>query len=336
VPVALAMFASHNIALMNSFYQEYALFLFLPVALLALMALDSAAGRIALMVAALVCGTAKLQFFYVPALVVAVLVYLRYAYRQRLDAGLLAALAAIQIVCVVPLARYSEFTAANRHHATFFGSYVVMTVAELDAAGVSPEGRACIGVDAWGNRLTDAHATDITGGHRSCVAKEALPLRRVLAPYVANPGLLFRLLQAVTPNHYASAYFHVSPANPYLRSSRTDGSYGLGSALIALSNARDAWFLHGGFLATALAGLALPFALRRRVAPGIAASALFLVAFAASQVVVCVLGEGLRDLGRHLSAAQHAMDLLAVICVVALVGAIRRSAQPSAAAPLPR
>jgi hypothetical protein len=301
------------------------------------MSLDLARWRIALMLGALACGLAKPQFFYVPLLVAGVLWYQRVAYRRRLDGGLLGALLLIQAVCVIPLLRHSEYAAANRYHATFLGAYLAMTEAEIDALGLTPEERACIGVDAWGNRLVDATATQITSGHRSCVTREALPLARVVGPYLANPALLVRLLRNVSPDHFSSAYFHVSRDNPYLTSIRADGRLGAGAVLQRMSSVRDQWFLHGGFLLTAVLGLALPLGPRRRVPEGVAAVSLLLVAFASSQVVVCILGEGVRDLGRHLSAAQYAMDLLlAVVAIQAaclVVARARVPPSPSAARP---
>ena len=313
---ALAIFAAHNIALMNSFYQEYAFFLLLPVMLVALMSLEAPRWRVALVMAALMCGLAKIQFFYVPVLVVGALAYLRVACKHRLDAGLVGALLLVQAVCVTPLLRYSEYTATNRYNATFYGSYVVMTDAEIDSLGLTAEQRACIGVDAWGNRADDATAAQITAGHKTCITKEALPLGRVITPYVANPSLLFRLLTTISPEHYSSSYFHVSRGNRYLTSIRHDGEFGTGKALIAVSSVRDLWFLHGGFLLTAVLGLALPLVFRRQIPAGVAAVSLLLLVFALSQVVVCILGEGIRDLGRHLSAAQYAMDLLLVTCSI--------------------
>lgn len=55
---------------------------------------------------------------------------------------------------------------------------------------------------------------------------------------------------------------------------------------------------------------------------------LFLNAFVYSQIVISLLGEGLRDLSKHLIAAQLALDLLVVVTVVnvaaLVVAAMRR------------
>ncbi len=316
VLLALAIFGAHNIALMNTFYQEYALFLFLPVALLAVTLPRGFASSAIMCGAALMCGGAKLQFFYIPTLLFAVLLLLRVTHGQRLEGRLLTTLLLIQLLCLQPITHTTEYIALNRYHATYFGSYLVMTEAELDRAGVPPEERRCIGVDAWGNRLNDIGLTGITGGHVSCVDKGLLPLERVLLPWALDPMLLARLLSTISPRHFASDYFHVSHEHPYLRSIRADGSFGAGALLVGLSSWRDRWFLNGGFVATALLGIVLPCVFRRKVPVGVAGGSLLLGMFAASQLVVVVLGEGVRDLGRHLSAAQYAMDLLAVYCAI--------------------
>lgn len=42
--------------------------------------------------------------------------------------------------------------------------------------------------------------------------------------------------------------------------------------------------------------------------------------FAASQIVVSLLGEGVRDLGKHLAAGQYALDLaIAMLATLAIV-----------------
>jgi hypothetical protein len=68
------------------------------------------------------------------------------------------------------------------------------------------------------------------------------------------------------------------------------------------------------------AGLLLPFLNPRRgLSVETRAATLLLALFVPSQIVVSLLGEGVRDLSKHLAAAQLCLDLLWVLLVLQLL-----------------
>ena len=55
-----------------------------------------------------------------------------------------------------------------------------------------------------------------------------------------------------------------------------------------------------------------------------------LALLALSQVPVTLLGEGVRDLSKHLAGAQYAVDLMLVLLVAQGAAAVARRARPQA------
>lgn len=311
---ALALFAAHNVAFTNALYMEFAFVLFLPVLVLGLLRMDTRWGQVALVLGAVMCGAAKAQFFYLPALLGIALAWTAVRTRQRPGWVIVVGLALAQVLALVPLAR-SGYTQINYHHATQLGSYLAMSPAQR--AAYAPDGsiERCVGIDAWGNRLAGLDAVRLEPGHESCLGEVTLGARDVLAPYLHHPGLLPGLWLGTAPTHFTVDYFHLDQEGRYIVPVDGD-AYGPGQLLVSLSAARDRligpWVALVLIAAASLAGAGGV----GRLPPGLATALLFLAALAASQLLVSLVGEGVRDLSRHWAGAQLAIDLLAV-CLVA-------------------
>ena len=311
---ALVIFSAHNIAFLNSLYMEYAYILFLPLLVLGALKPDSCSGRICLILGAAMCGAAKAQYFYLPVLLLGVLLVAARRMRWRYNWFLVIGLLSAQLLALVPLA-HSDYTQVNYHHATELGSYLVMQPEQRRAFGLSPEHDACIGVDAWGNRLASANAVHFERGVKSCYGHTHLTPLDVIRPYLQYPTLLPRLWWVSSGVHFTVDYFHLDPKYRYIEP--VDGiSYHWGQWLVELSRLRDALIQPN--LALATLTLALVLAWRRPFQSGVTfgPALTFLAIFALSQLIVSLVGEGIRDLSRHWAGAQYALDLLLVLLVV--------------------
>ena len=314
-------FMAHNIGMAQSFYAEYACLIALPLLLLGLLASRRAVRMVGLGLGALVCGLAKVQYFYVPLL--ALLCVWAGARWQRMlpDKGLLKLLLAVQVLCLVPLL-IGKNASLNAYHGVYLGSYMVLTPGQLDGLGVPAERRDCIGVDAWGNALSGPGGTQVQHTDRDCYpVTPKLGKGDVLRPYLHYPLTLWRLARFALPSHFTVQYFHVFPGNFYLH--RHDGgAQPVTDLLLRMSAQRDRIVtpLAPLFL---LAALALFAASRSRQAGRLrplAVGSLLLALLVVSQVIIVMLGEGVRDMSKHLWAAQLALDMLVLLVAVQGLG----------------
>lgn len=316
VATALILFFAHNVAVLNSFYNEFAFFLFLPLILFAVLGeeQDCRRRRVILCIGALFCGAAKIQFFYVPALLWAVFAFFDWRAERPFDKKLACGLMLVQLLSMSPVVG-NRFRDLNYYHSTYLGSYMVLEPAEREALGLNEEQIACIGVDAWGVRLSAPDAVTITSGPESCFKPGEQTLLTVLKPYLEIPQVAWRMWSTATRPHFTVEYFHLDKSGRYLVPTKGK-SFGLGTVLVRLSQWRDEVITRPVMLVVIAAGLLLPFIALAGRRGSLAAFSVFLALFALSQIAVSIVGEGVRDLSHHLSAAQYAVDLLVLVCAV--------------------
>ncbi len=316
-----AFFMAHNIGMAQSFYAEYAFLIALPLLLVGVLASRRTVRLVCLGLGALVCGLAKVQYFYLPLLAL-VCVWAASRWQRAVpDRALLKLLFAVQVVCLVPLL-IGKNAGLNAYHGVYLGSYMVLTPAQLDGLGVPADRRACIGVDAWGNALSGPGGTQVQHTEHSCYpVTPKLGKGDVLRPYLHYPQVLWRLASYALPSHFTVQYFHVFPGNFYLK--RQEGAaQPVTDVLLRMTEARERTItpLAPLFL---LGALVLFAASRSRHAGGLrqlAAGGLLLGLFVVSQLIIVLLGEGVRDLSKHLWAAQLALDMLVVLTVLQCLG----------------
>jgi hypothetical protein len=210
-----------------------------------------------------------------------------------------------QAVAAVPMTN-NKFQQLNYYHSMYFGSYMAASDETLAKIGLTEQDRACVGVDAFGNAYRGLADDTFEPGHDTCFADRTLSLHDVLRPYLLEPSIFFKMMVAALPVHGSVAYFHVDRSLPYLYSLDDNGS--LSNALAKADSVREAvpaW--------ASAAICVLVCLIATSLFPATTSAALFLSLFVFSQVVVCLLGEGVRDLSRHLSGAQYAVDMLLVM-----------------------
>ncbi|MGE8320288.1 MAG: hypothetical protein ACN6O3_16175 [Comamonas sp.] len=324
-------FMAHNIGMAQSLYAEYVFLFGLPLVLVGLLARSRRARLACLVIGTLVCGLAKVQYFYVPALVLACVWGAGRWQRMVPDKQLLRRLLLVQVLCLVPLLM-GKHAALNAYHGVYLGSYMVLSPAQLDVIGVPADLRSCIGVDAWGHELSGPGGTQVRHVDRLCRPKILkLSKRDVVWPYLRFPETFLHLLQYALPYHFTVHYFHVYPDRLYLE--RLDGgTQPVTSLLVRMTELRER-------LVTPLAPLFLLgslvfFALSRRAGDGLrrlALAGLVLGLFMVTQVVIALLGEGVRDLSKHLWGAQLGLDMLVVLTALQCLGWLwRRRGEPAA------
>jgi hypothetical protein len=299
----------HHAGFFHSFYQEQALFLAFVLGLAAHFSEWRHRGAL-IVVATMWAANAKPQYFYLPALVL--LGYWLYARMAGLSRSrsLVAALGLAQMLALVPLAQYTS-REVNYYHSLYFGSLMLS-----DHAFVARQPE-CVGTDVWGWRYKLAQDEVEPIGRRDCLgAVGALSLADVLKPYWQTPSLAPRILTVALDRHSTVNYFHVR-RDVHIQVRAADASEApTNAALQALTRIREA-VLSRHLLLWLVLGAVLPWIARRdpRTLPfQIAIS--WLSCFAASQLVVAVLGEGFRDLSKHWVAAQFSADLMFVLAVL--------------------
>jgi hypothetical protein len=318
---ALAFFYSHNVAFLNSLYGEHAFVAGIAI-FLAGMVEPRRILRIVLAGAGLLlAASAKPQFFYLPALLFVCLLGLSLLRRERPDGAFLATLLCVQAVSLLPLVNAST-KEVNYYHSLYLGSYKVMTAEERKSANIPPATLECIGVDWWHWKTVGPRTIDVAPAPRPCpVPPDPFTLSQVLSPYLHNPLLLIRLAAWSLPDQFTVDYFEVLRTTTYFRPSN-GRNYHNGSVLFAASKLRDAtvtriWFVI--VLAGSVIAL-LPFHQRLEIR----VLTLFLALAVPTQIAMCLLGEGVRDLCRHLAGAQLCLDVLSMICLLQLVNYLVR------------
>lgn len=291
----------HTLAFLGSFYGE-ALFIALLPAVLALLPVrkEGWLQAVVLFVIVTACATAKAQLFYLPGMMLIWrLLYLRHLparstsdsyHHPRRNSPVMLALILAQLMALLPIAA-GDYARINAHNSLYFGS-LIASPASASMAGHEP---ACIGIDYWGNRITALDDLQPIPGP-PCQPASSPTLVSALKPYLSEPLLLVRVMRTALPAHARFDYFHLHQDTRYVQPPDNAIARGLGQVERLRNFMLDGFAL---FITLALI-LAASFVLPRNQAMCLS----FCVALALSQIVIAILGEGVRDLGRHLLPAQ--------------------------------
>ena len=304
---AAILLAPHNSAIFKSFYPES----FFAIGLMALVAgiysYKENDRPILIIMGSVLCGLSKVQFFYIPAMAVVVLIFLNGKNNFQGIKKYIYVLMLIQAACFLPLAN-NKYSQINYYHALYLGPYVVMSDPELDEANLSEEKRLCIGVDAWGNKLTGQGGSVIQSNHKTCVDEESGSIWKIFATYIKFPSVFARMVAYSAETHFTTKYFHVDKNYLYQVSTANLGSVPI--ALQKISNAREffpPWSILIFFLPIVFA---ISIVKKGKARLGLSCFFLLLIIF--TQLIISLLGEGVRDLSKHLYGAQFSIDLIMV------------------------
>ena len=315
---SVSFFYSHNIAMLNSLYSEFIFMLALPLLVLGLISLQKTEGsgsaHILILLSGFFMGMAKTQYFYIPTLIALTFLLLAWIDKRKINYVFATVLLIIQIVCFIPLKK-NDFVQLNYYHSLYFGSYTVLSEPELSALELSLESRLCIGTDAWGNKMSGAKGEKVEGGKKTCYKNQEFQIFDVLRPYILFPFTLVKMIRYSEAHWGTVQYFHVYPDSYYLKSlPRPMTSENI---LVRLSLIRDGIF--NGFILIVMAVLGVASVFWHRIDSFVRYASFFLGAFFLSQLLVSIVGEGMRDLGKHMWAAQFSMDLMLALWLAMLV-----------------
>ncbi len=312
--MALAFFYAHNIEFINSFYFEHAFVVGMAIFVGGVFEPNRTPRNVLIIAGLLLACASKPQFFYLPCMYLVILIVAERRQRRRPDWIAVAGLMAVQVISCLPLGM-SSTTNLNRYHALYFGAYKLLSADQLRALGVREKDLECVGVDAWGWKMAGSRSTDISQGPKSCDQRFQFSARDLLRPYLKYPTLIFRLAAWALPDHFTVHYFQLGPGSRYIRPSN-GVSFRSGWTLIHASDVREQivtrlWWL---FLLLAAAVVFLPGALSMNAR----AVLFFLVLAVPTQIVISILGEGVRDLSKHLAGAQLCLDFAVMFTLLRL------------------
>ena len=326
---SVSFFYSHNIAILNSLYGEYVFMLALPLFILGIVSLQQACswekGYLLILLGGFFMGMAKTQYFYIPFLIGLTFLLIAWVEREKINYKFFLALLIIQIICFIPLKK-NDFAQLNYYHSLYFGSYIVLDEVELSALELPAESRLCIGIDAWGNKMSGARGEKVEGGGKTCYENQKLKISDVLRPYIVFPLTFVKILRYSEAHWGTVQYFHVYPGGYYLRS--TLGQVDSNNILVRLSRMRNG--ILSGFILIMMAIGGIVSIFWRKIDGFVRYASFFLGALFLSQLLVSILGEGVRDLGKHMWAAQFSMDVMVALWLVWLV---KKAFQRTAAKP---
>lgn len=326
--------AAHNSAFLTSFYGEFAFIVAAPWLLVALLMPPSRWRSVLLFASVAVASLAKAQNVLLPALILGMwgmgaLVSIRWRSRAASAEGAdmrrsvmgfravdIAGLLAAQMMALVMVAK-GDYGHYNAHHAAFLGAYYYVSPGDIRAQGLVPPPTECIGVDRWGNRLSTASDLVPDSAPPACLSLGTIQMGDVLRLHLASPTVLLELAADSLPVHATVDYFHVLGEARYIHAVDPNRATRF---LQAVSAWRDA-VMHGfGVVIAPFMLLLLSLGLACGRYRALSLPLAVLATYALSQVGVSLLGEGVRDLSKHLAMAQYAIDLgLAMVLITAAI-----------------
>ncbi len=302
--------SSSNIAFLTSFYPE-------QIALIAVIWIinyfvdsrENKAAGYGLLLSCLILSTAKVQYFYIPGLIMA-LVLFRREIRPFSKTSLILSLCFIQLVAIACMAA-SPSTGLNEYDATYFGSYLWLKNHGRNLNGIP--NKDCIGVDAWGNRFDMNEGAILTSNTNCYEINKHVSFRDSLSVIKRNPDLIYRLITDKAIYELMDYdYFHVYKTTRILRDAEQRQSF-----YSKLTYLKDFAFrrirLPMMFFLLLMGGILL------RVDRKWSLVLLALAGISVSQFYVSFMGEGYRDFGKHVFLLNYSFDLF-LFCFVALIG----------------
>ncbi|EIY2722213.1 hypothetical protein MMK92_000280 [Escherichia coli] len=290
--LSIPLVSSSNISMLSSFYQEQVILIFMPMICMYIIGNDNK-SILFVFLGVVIVSCAKSQFFYAP--VVAFFSYLLFN-RDRiiLKTGLLTISLVLSVTCII---LSSGATSFNKYHANFYGVYQYAKEhnIELDA----DIDKSCIGIDAWGNRFDlakGAVATDI--GTRCYDKNTSSGFSDAIGFVIRNPSFLINLpFDDGMRSQYTEDYFHVFKSIQLVRDDNSVSG--------SITYVKDYLFKNIRFIILAM--LLLVSIIKRRM--NVMTPLFFTSCFGVTQLYIAFMGEGYRDLSKHLFGMNFSFDL---------------------------
>ncbi|EHX5859761.1 hypothetical protein K3Z73_003871 [Escherichia coli] len=301
--LSIPLVSSSNISMLSSFYQEQVILIFMPMICMYIIGNDNK-SILFVFLGVVIVSCAKSQFFYAP--VVAFFSYLLFN-RDRiwLKSGLLALSLVLSVTCIV---FSSGATSFNKYHANFYGVYLYAKEHNIELD--STIDKSCIGIDAWGNRFDldkGAVSTDI--GTRCYDENKSSSFSDAIGFVIKNPSFLLSLpFDVGMRSQYTEDYFHVFKSIQLVRDDNSISG--------DITHIKDYLFKDVRFIILAIL-LATSVIIRKRHEM---ATLFFSSCFGVTQLYIAFMGEGYRDLSKHLFGMNFSFDLSIFIILSIVFG----------------
>ncbi|WP_112933606.1 hypothetical protein [Escherichia coli] len=305
--------SSSNIAFFPSFYQEQVVLVFLPIMAMCLVRRENTLLTTTLfVVSAFIIGGSKSQFFYMPLLSM-IFVFHFIKYRKL---ALLALLIA-QIACVFFVMNSSDATNFNKYHSAYYGVYAYEKMNGIEL----PDGvdEKCIGIDAWGGQLDKEK-----GSHRSTLGKSCYENNKNVSfidsvrEYIKHPSIIFMLpFDDVMKDNLVTDYIHVAKTIKVIVDDKVTWS-------TQLTHLKDRFF---GNLRMFIMVLILTAFIVCKKTRSISMPLAIVTIFGISQFYISFIGEGYRDLSKHLFGLSFSFDMVVFLSISSLIYILKRKPQ---------
>lgn len=301
------LISSSNLAFFGSFYQEQVLLILLPLLLLAVNKRTTEA-YLTTFLSVTIIACSKGQFFYFPAILFCY--YLIYDRKGMfLKIPLVAISLALSLLCMM----FTTSTVAyNKYHSVYFGVYEYERMNGIEL----PEGadKNCVGIDSWGNRFDLKSGVVSTSIGEECFNKHKdATFKETIDEIIKHPSMLFKLpFDDGVKTQLTENYFHVYKAMPLIINN--DGFYA------KITNVKDALYKNVRFFLLVLA-LLFSLAFRSDKISGL----LFLCcSLGISQFYISFIGEGYRDMDKHLFGMNFSFDMAVFLLTVSIFSLLKK------------
>ena len=316
--IATVMMLPHNSGVFKSFYPESFFIIGITLITGGLINNKPDSNNLIILLGTILCGLAKVQYFYIPLLVTITFIFLYHKDNPPKFKSTIVYLVFIQIFCLAPLIK-NEYAQVNRYHALYLGAYMAMESDDLIKHKITPDKVQCIGVDAWGNKLSGQSGIIVEPNHKTCFGSNIISISDIIHTYTESPKLFISLLEKTFDSHFTTNYFHVYPDFKYL--SKTSEKIRLIPGIINhLSNIRSNIPPH--YIAFFLITTLIILLSTSQCNTNEFHVYILLLTIASSQIAISLLGEGLRDLSKHLLGVQYIIDLLTTLLTIKILGLV--------------
>lgn len=302
--VAVILLTPSILSQFSSFYQDQIIISLLPLSvILCLNAKNSKLSFYSLVLVSLIIATSKSQFFYFPILI-SITFFIFFRERSiKFHAPFFVSMI-IGILCIV---HSPSATKSNNYHSLYFGALLYNKMHSLEIPSWADSD--CIGVDAWGNSFDlEKGATPTKIGNQCRKNTNGQGIKESLKIYLSNPATLLKLpFDQAVKGQLTEDYFHVYKSIKLIR--------GDAKILNSVQNLKEKTLKNIRIVLCLISLIASIIFYKRYFSMSI-----FIVSsFSLSQFYISFLGEGYRDLNRHLFAMNYSSDLLSFILVCLLV-----------------
>ena len=303
----MPVISSSNLVFFGSFYQEQVLLICLPM-ILACIGENNIKGYLPTFLSITIIACSKSQFFYVPLILLCY--YIFYDRKQlKLKIALTAFSLALSLMCIF---KTTSTVAYNKYHSVYFGVYEYERMNGLDL----PENtdKNCVGIDSWGNRFDLKSGVVSTSLGETCFNKHKdTSFKETIDEVLKHPFMLLKLpFDYGVKTQLTENYFHVYKAMPLIINN--EGFYA------KITSIKDALFKNIRFILLALA-LVFSLIFRKDRISGL----IFLCScLGISQFYISFIGEGYRDMDKHLFGMNFSFDMTIFLIIVSLFTLLKK------------